>query len=59
MKSTINAFQEKMDASTANRKNDRKETTACHNEMEASIKKIEPNSREKEATVNRQKIHNE
>jgi hypothetical protein len=44
IKFTVNSFQEKMDASTANRKNDRKETTACHNEMEASIKKMEPNS---------------
>jgi Spy/CpxP family protein refolding chaperone len=32
--------QEKMDAWIANRKFDRKEMTACHDEMEASIKKM-------------------
>jgi hypothetical protein len=36
-----------------------KETTTCHDEMEASIKKMEPNSGEKEAVVGRQKIPNE
>jgi hypothetical protein len=58
MKSTVNAFQEKMNAAIANRNNDRKETTACHDEMEASINKIEPNSGEKEAVAERQEIPN-
>jgi hypothetical protein len=40
----IAAFKEKMDAMIANIKNDREETTACHDEMEARIKKTEPNS---------------
>jgi hypothetical protein len=39
----IAAFKEKMDAMIANIKNDREETTACHDEMEARIKKTEPN----------------
>jgi hypothetical protein len=51
--------QEKMHAWIANRKNDRKETTACHDETEASIKKMEPNSGVKEAVVERQEISNE
>jgi hypothetical protein len=59
MRSTIDAFKEKMDAWIANRKTDRKETTACHVEMEASIKKMESNSGEKEAVLERQKIPNE
>jgi hypothetical protein len=36
MKSTVNAFQEKMDASTANRKDDRKETS-CKETMKACL----------------------
>jgi hypothetical protein len=40
MTSTIAAFKEKMDALITNIKNDRKETTACHAEMEAT--KTEP-----------------
>jgi hypothetical protein len=38
IKSTVNAFQEKMDAYVANMGDDRKETKACHNEMEVSVK---------------------
>jgi hypothetical protein len=38
---------------------DRNETTACHDAMEGSIKKMEPNSGEKEAVVERQEISNE
>jgi hypothetical protein len=48
-----------MDAWIAKRKNNGKETTVCHNEMGASIKKMEPNSGEVEAVVGRQKIPNE
>jgi hypothetical protein len=59
MISVIGAIEEKMDAWIANRKNDRKETTACHNEMKARIKKMKPNSEEKETAVERQKIPNE
>jgi hypothetical protein len=41
MKSTIGAIEEKMDAWIANMKDDRKETTAWHDKIEASIKKME------------------
>jgi hypothetical protein len=58
-KSIVGAFQEKMDACVANMKDDRKETTACHDEMAASIKKMESNSGEKEAVVERQENSNE
>jgi hypothetical protein len=59
MQEMFRTNQKKMDAWIANRKNDRKEMTACHDEMEASIKRIEPNSGEKEAVVERQEISNE
>jgi hypothetical protein len=59
MRSAIGAYEEKMDAWIGNRKKDPKETKACHNEMKASIKKMEPNSGEKKAVVERQKIPNE
>jgi Spy/CpxP family protein refolding chaperone len=39
MQEMFRTNQEKMDAWIASRMNDRKETTACHDEMEASIKK--------------------
>jgi hypothetical protein len=51
MQKMFGTNQEKMDTWIANRKNDRKETTACHNEMEANIKKMEPNSGENVAVV--------
>jgi hypothetical protein len=35
-----------------------KKTTACHDEMDASINEMEPNSGEKEAVVERQEISN-
>jgi hypothetical protein len=35
-------------------KDDQKETTACHDKMEAHIKKMEPNPGEKKAVVERQ-----
>jgi aspartyl-tRNA synthetase len=59
MQEIFRTNQEKMDAWIAYRKNDRKESTACHDEMEASIKKIKPNSGEKEAVVELQEISNE
>jgi hypothetical protein len=40
-------------------KNDRKETTACQDAMEANLDKMEPNSGEKEAIVEQQEIPNE
>jgi hypothetical protein len=55
-KSIVRAFHEKMDACVANMKDDQKETTDCHDEMEASIKKMEPNSGEKESVVKQQEI---
>jgi hypothetical protein len=58
-KSIVRAFQEKMVACVANIKNAQKETTACHDEMEASIKKMEPNPGEKETAVERQEFSNE
>jgi hypothetical protein len=58
MTSTIRAFHEKMDAWIANRKNDREETIACHDEMEVRIKKMEPNPGEKKAVVERQEFSN-
>jgi hypothetical protein len=53
------AFKEKMDALIANIKIDRKETTACHDEMEARINKIEPNPEEKETAMEQHEIPNE
>jgi hypothetical protein len=38
---------------------DQKETTACHDEMEARIKKMEPNPGEKKAIVERQEFSND
>jgi hypothetical protein len=37
MKSTVNAFQEKMDAPIVNIKDDRKETTFCQDTTEAHL----------------------
>jgi hypothetical protein len=51
--------QEKMDAWIADMENDRKETTACQDAMEANLEKIEPNLGEQEAAVERQEIPNE
>jgi hypothetical protein len=59
IRSTVNAFKEKMDASIANRKIDRKETTACQCAVETSLKTIKPNSGEEEAVVEQQEIPNE
>jgi hypothetical protein len=58
MQEMFRTNQQKMDTWIANRNNDRKERMACHDEMEASIKKMEPNSGEKEAVAERQKIPN-
>jgi hypothetical protein len=44
----IAAIKVKTDAWIANRKIDRKETPACQYAMEASLKNMEPNLREKE-----------
>jgi hypothetical protein len=55
----IAAFKEKTDALIANIKTDRKETTACQYAMETSLKKIEPNSEEKETVVEQHDIPNE
>jgi hypothetical protein len=52
-------LQEKMDAWIADMKNDRKETTAFQDTVEANLEKIEPNSGEQEAMVERQEIPNE
>jgi hypothetical protein len=43
IRSTVNAFKEKMDAWIANRKTDGKETTACQYAMETSLKNLESN----------------
>jgi hypothetical protein len=51
--------QEKMDARIADMKNDRKETTACHDAVEVNLEKMEPNPGEKEAVVKWQEIPNE
>jgi hypothetical protein len=40
-------------------KNDRKETTACQDGMEANLEKMEPNPGEKEAVTERQENPNE
>jgi hypothetical protein len=42
MKFTVDAFQEKMDVSIANRKDDQKKMTACQDVMEADTEKTEP-----------------
>jgi hypothetical protein len=44
MKSTVNAFREKMDAAIGNRKDDRKETTFCQEKTEARLECEEPTS---------------
>jgi hypothetical protein len=49
IKSTVNAFQEKMDASIAHRKDDRKETTSCQESTEARLECYEPTSGEMKA----------
>jgi uncharacterized protein (DUF885 family) len=59
MRSATGAIEEKMDAWIANMKDDREETTACQYAIETSLKNMEPNSGEKEAVVERQKIPNE
>jgi hypothetical protein len=69
MREDIKSGQEEIrsivDAWMTDMNNDRKETmycqetTACHNEMEVNIKKMEPNLREKGAVVERRKIPNE
>jgi hypothetical protein len=38
-----------VDASIVDMRNDRKETTACQDAMEANLEKMEPNPGEKEA----------
>jgi hypothetical protein len=43
MRSTENAYQEKMDALTADMKDGRKERTACQEATEANPEKMEPN----------------
>jgi hypothetical protein len=48
-----------MDAWIADMKDGRKEETACQEATEANPEKMEPNSGEKEAVVERQKIPNE
>jgi hypothetical protein len=49
IKSTVNAFQDKMDASIANRKDDRQETTFCQETTEARLACEEPTSRDTKA----------
>jgi hypothetical protein len=51
--------QKKMAAWIADTKNDRRETTAFQEAMEASLEKMEPNPGEKEVAVGRQEIPNE
>jgi hypothetical protein len=41
------------------RRDDRKKTTACQYEMEANIKKMEPNPEQKETVVEQHEIPNE
>jgi hypothetical protein len=48
-----------MDACMADRKNDRQETTACQDAMEANLENVEPNPGLKEAVVERQETSNE
>jgi hypothetical protein len=50
--------QEKMDAWIAAMKDDRKERTACQEATEANPEKMEPNTGEKEAVMERQEIPN-
>jgi hypothetical protein len=47
------------DACMADIENDRKETTACQDVMEANVDKIEPNPGEKKAAAERQETPNE
>jgi hypothetical protein len=51
MRSIVEAIEEKMDAWIADIKNDGKETMACQDAMEATLKKVEQNPGEKEAVV--------
>jgi hypothetical protein len=55
----IAAIEMKMDALITNIKIGRKETMACQYAMETSLKKIEPNSEEKDAAVEQHEIPNE
>jgi transketolase len=48
-----------MDACMADIKNDRQETTACQDAMEANLEKVEPNPGEMEASAERQETPNE
>jgi hypothetical protein len=63
MREDIKSGQEEIrcivDAWMTDVNDDRKETTACQDAMEGSLKKIESHSGEKEAIVERQKISNE
>jgi hypothetical protein len=65
MKSIVNAFQEKMDASIANRKEDRKETmscqvtTTCHEATDTDLENIEPDPGTMQSVEEHQEIPKE
>jgi hypothetical protein len=59
MRSATGAIEEKMDAWIANMKDDQEETMASQYAMETGLKNMEPNSGEKEAVAELQKIPNE
>jgi hypothetical protein len=59
MRSATGAIEEKIDAWIVSMKDDREETTVCQYAIVTSLKNVEPNSGEKEAIVELQKIPNE
>jgi hypothetical protein len=59
IRSTVNVFKEKMDASIANRTIVRKEMTACQYAMETSLKNMESNPGEEKTAVRQHEIPKE
>jgi hypothetical protein len=59
MKSTVNAFQEKMVVSIANRRNNRKETMFCQETAEARVECKEPTSGDMKAYQETTACHEE
>jgi hypothetical protein len=59
MKSTVNAFQERMDTSIANRKDGRKGRTSCQEATKADTQKTEPGPRMMQSVEEHQEIPKE
>jgi hypothetical protein len=59
MRSTANAFQEKMDTWIANMRDDRKETMSCQLTTEACLESKEPNPEDMESEVEHREVPTE